>query len=659
MTTSKRPLKSRILVFSLLIAIAPLSLLIWRTEINAAKIEKDLINSFGEYAIDTIDIVERNLFERYGDVQAFAANEIVRDRSQWTKVTPEENGISRAMNAYMQLYGIYSIMVAVDLEGNAIATNTVDPDGRATDNSWVFQQNFKSEPWFRNAISGNFLKGDGTNGTVVEDVHPDPLVKRAIGGDGLAISYTAPIKDADGSTIGVWTNRVSITLLTHILEETFHNLERIGFETTEITLIDKIGRVIVDLDPYIHDGVVKANRDPSVILKLNLAENGVKAAQEAVAGRQGSGKSFHARKKIHQVAGYAQSVGAEGYKGLGWSVLVRINEDEALAAFQALQREILIISIAGILVAGFMAWSLANRIANPLIAITDQLDKTVEVTRESASSLSNSSLTLADGSSEQAASVEETSSSTEELNAMTAQNSDSVHRALAEVQSAAEIVDASNEKLTALSKAMDDISAASDETKNIIKTIDEIAFQTNILALNAAVEAARAGEAGAGFAIVADEVRNLAARAAQAAQDTSALLDENIQKITLGTESVDQTNAGFSELKKKTDHVTELMKEVNDASREQSEGLRQISTAINQISDITQQNASGAEEVASASREVDTQALEINHSIAGLHELVHGSQTKQNPKTPISPPAPSNNQQLAGRIPESDFASFN
>ncbi|MFC0536552.1 methyl-accepting chemotaxis protein [Pelagicoccus mobilis] len=656
MTSTKRPLKTRLLIFSLLIAVGPLSLLIWRTGVNASKIEKDLLNSFGEYAISTIDIVERNLFERYGDAQAFAANEVLLDRDQWGKTKASENGVIRAMNAYMDLYDIYSIMIAVDLDGNPIAANTLDADGRPTDNSWVYQKNFKNEAWFRNAVSGNFLTGNGTDGTVVEDVHADPLVKRAIGGDGLAISYSTPIKDTNGSTIGVWTNRVSIQLLKDIIEDTYRNLAKIGYKTSEITLLDSQGRVVIDLDPHLNEGQIEANPDSSVILKLNLAEKGVQAAQAAVAGKQGAMLSFHARKKINQVAGYAHSDGAMGYKGLDWNILVRVNEEEAMAGFQALSRESVVISIACLLVAGFMAWSLSKRIANPLISITEQLDKTVQVTRDSAGALLDSSQSLADGSSEQAANVEETSSSTEQLNSMTAQNSESVARALHEVQSANLIVDDANSKLTALSEAMNEISAASDETKNIIKTIDEIAFQTNILALNAAVEAARAGEAGAGFAIVADEVRNLAARAAQAAQDTSGLLDQNIQKIAVGTESVDQTNAGFSELKKKTDRVSEIMREVNDASHQQTEGLKQITSAINQISHITQQNASGAEEVASASSDVDSQAVKITQSIANLHELVHGQEEpNKTPARKTTAPAPSSNR----RIPQSELASFN
>lgn len=624
MTPQRKSLKIRIVIFGLAIALGPLALLTWRTASNATGIKLDLVNSFGEYAITTMELLERNLFERYGDVQAFAANETVLNTKQWGKQTAEENGIIRAMDTYMDLYDIYSLMIAVDLEGNPIAVNSRDAEGMAIDNTWVYQKNFKHAPWFEASVAGTFLKGKSTDGTYVEDVHEDPLVKRETGGNGLAMSFSTPIKNAAGQTIGVWTNRVTLHLIEKIFEDTYVNLDTIGFKSAELTLIDKDGRIIIDLDPASNQGQVKANLDPSVILKLNLAENGVDAAIAAIKGDHGSMISRHARKGIDQVAGYAHSQGALGYKGLGWSTLVRVDKSEALSAFEALTRDSIIVAIIATLAVVFFAWSLAGRIANPIQAITDKLKQIVESTHDSSRALSQGAQGLADGASEQAANVEETSASAEELNAMTAQNTTNVVNALAEVQTATKIVTDANTKLAVLSKAMTEISEASGETKSIIKTIDEIAFQTNILALNAAVEAARAGEAGAGFAIVADEVRNLAARAAKAAQDTSGLLDQNIQKIELGNASVTETNKGFLELKETTQRVAAIMAEINEASRQQSIGFTQINTAVNGINEITQTNAAGAEEVAAASRSLDSQAQQIARSVDELQSIITG-----------------------------------
>jgi len=616
-----------------------------------------MIHSFEEYAIDSIDLIERNMFERYTDVQVFAANETVLNTSQWSRPSAEGNGIVRAMNRYMELYEMYTVMIAVDLQGNVIATNSVDNQGRSLNNSWIYKQNFKNAGWFQDVIKQNFLRGDKTDGTVVEDVHEDELVKHIEGGSGLAIGFSAPIKDQSGKPIGVWTNRVSAALLNHTLEDIYRNLESADYETAELTLLDKNGAIIVDLDPSSHDGKVEANQDPSVVMNLNLAEKGVGAAVEAIAGRHGAMLSNHARKGISQVSGYAHTHGAMGYPGLGWSMLIRIAESEAMGSFRALNRDKAIIASLSVIFAIVFAWNLANKITRPILAVMGDIKKSVDSSRDASNALSSGAQILADGSTKQAANVEETSSSAEELNAMTDQNTQHVGNALNEVETATRIVSTANEKLKELSQAMAEISSASDETKNIIKTIDEIAFQTNILALNAAVEAARAGEAGAGFAIVADEVRNLAARAAQAAQSTSQLLDQNIQKIEQGTQSLDDTNRGFVELRESTERVSQLMHEIDEASRQQAVGFTQINVAVTQINEVTQQNASSAEEVASASKELDARASDIAESVATLNNLISGSssQPEAQPKPGASFPQPASNS----RLHQEDLVLFN
>jgi uncharacterized phage infection (PIP) family protein YhgE len=175
-----------------------------------------------------------------------------------------------------------------------------------------------------------------------------------------------------------------------------------------------------------------------------------------------------------------------------------------------------------------------------------------------------------------------------------------------------------------MSAAMEAIKASSNDIAKIIKTIDEIAFQTNILALNAAVEAARAGEAGMGFAVVADEVRNLAQRRAQAAKDTAVKIEGAISKTAQGVEISAKVAQGLQEIVTKARHVDELAAEVAAASREQSQGIDQVNSAVSQMDKVTQSNAANAEESASAAEELNTQAATLKDVVQDLLQLVDG-----------------------------------
>jgi len=162
-----------------------------------------------------------------------------------------------------------------------------------------------------------------------------------------------------------------------------------------------------------------------------------------------------------------------------------------------------------------------------------------------------------------------------------------------------------------LSKSIEGISGASEATRRIIKTIDEIAFQTNLLALNAAVEAARAGEAGAGFAVVADEVRALAIRAAEAAKETTGLIDNTIQNVNQGKEFAVATKSAFEQNLDLSNKAATLVSEIAAASNEQSAGIEQMNLAMSSIEQVVQQIAAHAEETASASEELNAQSASM------------------------------------------------
>ena len=282
---------------------------------------------------------------------------------------------------------------------------------------------------------------------------------------------------------------------------------------------------------------------------------------------------------------------------------------------------ILVGGIGGVLLSFLIQRAITRPINRTISGIEDASGHVASVSNQVASV----SQEMAEGASQQAAAVEETSSSLEEMASMTRQNAENASQANGLMKDAVSVVEAANQSMNRLTKSMAEISTASEETQKIIKTIDEIAFQTNLLALNAAVEAARAGEAGAGFAVVAEEVRNLAMRAAKAAQITEELIESTVRQIREGAEMVEQTNGEFSRVAVSVSKSGELIGEISAATSEQAMGIEQISKAVAEMDKVIQKNASHAEESAAASQLMSSQADEMKGYIGELVELVDGS----------------------------------
>jgi methyl-accepting chemotaxis protein len=274
-------------------------------------------------------------------------------------------------------------------------------------------------------------------------------------------------------------------------------------------------------------------------------------------------------------------------------------------------------------IGGGVYWLMA-RIKRQMGAMIHSISQGSAQMKEAIAQVSAANQALAQGASQQAASLEETSASGEQIAAITRKNADSARLAAEEMDLVDRKVHDANGAVAEMSGAMKQINSASGQIAGIIKVIDEIAFQTNILALNAAVEAARAGAAGAGFAVVAGEVRSLAQRSAKAAHDTGPLIEESVARSSEGSAKLAHMENVIRAITVSTAKVKVAVDEVNQASQEQQRGMEQIARALVQMDQVTQTSAASAEETASACEELSAQTMAVNESVQGLQAVVGG-----------------------------------
>ncbi|MDR0867598.1 MAG: methyl-accepting chemotaxis protein [Planctomycetota bacterium] len=306
-------------------------------------------------------------------------------------------------------------------------------------------------------------------------------------------------------------------------------------------------------------------------------------------------------------------------------------------------------SVIGLVLGAVIAVIIIRQLTASLNSIIAGLNDSSGQVDAASNQISSASQSLAEGASEQASSLEETSASIEETTAMTKQNAENANKTNATNQTTNKLIASGAKDVVDMTAAMSEINDSAEKISNIIKTIENIAFQTNLLALNAAVEAARAGEAGKGFAVVAEEVRNLAGRSAQAARDTTDLIEGTVARVKHGTEIAGLLEKSFKQIQEGSEQVSGLIQQITSATNEQATGMEQINNAVSQMDQVTQQNAASAEETASASEELSAQAATLNDMVRELVRLVTGGEQsavrpapaprKPQPK-PLAKPAP-------------------
>jgi methyl-accepting chemotaxis protein len=308
--------------------------------------------------------------------------------------------------------------------------------------------------------------------------------------------------------------------------------------------------------------------------------------------------------------------------GQKWAIIAQVDEDEILSAINYIVLEIFIIAIVIAVAIIIIAMIISNKISSPIKQTVNTISKISDDLLQSSTMISDSAQQLSDSATVQAATVEQISATVEQSSANTLMNSENSQVANKLSVEVDEYAQSGYSEVVTLQKSMSEITTSSNKISNIIKTIDEIAFQTNLLSLNAAVEAARAGEHGLGFAVVAEEVRSLANRSAEAAKETTHIINESISSVNEGNSINERVHNTFEEIVSKISQNSKLIEEISTSSSELSEGISQVNGVLNDIDKATQSIASSSEELAANSEELRDSAKELNISIDSIRSLV-------------------------------------
>ncbi|KAF0095097.1 MAG: methyl-accepting chemotaxis sensory transducer [Puniceicoccaceae bacterium 5H] len=656
--TKKLGLRQRLLIFGITCALAPMAIVALISEYESHQLEQQVVQDVdrqtAEHLQQTVDglvrrtaladeLLKEKLTPTLGAAEEMLAHAggIGLDVSQqvsWEAVNQVTHASTTLELPQMQVGGEWLGQERAFVEGEEIPV--VDRlQARTGDTATIFQRMNEAGDMLRVATNVKKLDGERAIGTYIP--HTSPVVQtvlqgetfmgRAFVGNAYYITAYKPLFDAQGDVIGILYVGTPDAVAATPLREQF-GAATLG-ETGRIFALnatgDNQGRFLVgdQADETDTSASRLSQAEPAVYKKL--AQDARQLAPGEIAEAHFTTTAPDGTPREH-IAFYAY------YAPWDWVLGVSMTEDEYFHVVNEVAHGLKrssYIRIGGMIIGGLAAalafFLLARQISRQLRRISEQLGLSANESSHASAEVSKASNQLAEGSAEQAAALEETSASLQEIESMVSHNSENARRATELTSESTRMADKGAEQMQTMTRSMDRIKDSSREISVIIKTIDEIAFQTNLLALNAAVEAARAGEAGAGFAVVAEEVRNLAQRSAKAATETSAKIEEAVKSSEAGAQMCQQVDRSLNDIVHRVHEIDSLVEQIANAGAEQSNGIMQINQAVSSMDSVTQQNAAASEETASSAVELNAQSENIRQQVADLQLLINGGKAKR------------------------------
>ncbi len=655
MKLSNMSVRYKLAVLLTLIGLLPF-LIIFGVMSHFRPIEEGTYGERLETAAATVnDLIDRNLFERYGDVQAFGLNIVAHDQANWRKFE-DNNALVTAINQYVKLYGIYDLSLFIDTQGNMVSMNTRSAEGKLLTLNKLTKRNFADEEWFKRARNHQFLVGKGgLTGTAVTGPISSTETLDAYGDQRREIVFSAPVFDQAGNELGVWANFAGFKLVEDIVTSAHQTLKDTGMPNVEINLVDGKGKVL-----YMANGD-QTESDISGQSLVDLQDEAYKkVGNEKAAGFLEAANIRHRDAEV-QLVGYAYSQGAYDYPGLSWSAIVRNDKGEALGTLQKIETNtfwiflvmtIMIIAI-GIYLGRVAAKPLVKT-ANDLSALssgnlaveitgTDRKDEFGNIARAEEVFKQNLVKTKQMQAEQKANEIKSSEEKRLYMHNMAENFEGSVGQIVSMVSSAATELNASAENLTAIADetsrqsvvvaaateeataSVQTVAAAAEELTSSIGEISRQITEQKRVTAEAVTEAQRTDETVASLATAATQIGQVVQLIQDIAEQTNLLaLNATIEAARAG-----EAGKGFavvaSEVKnlasqtaRATEEISKQIGTIQNVSQNAVSAIRKIGSTIDQVSQITGSIASAMEQQSAATREI---AGSVQQAAAGTSEV--------------------------------------
>jgi len=608
-----KTLKHKLLTAFLVFGLVPLGVVGYLAYQQAdGSLEATIGENLSLQAQTAIDAIDRNLFERYGDVQAFAANPMARGGRR---------EVEEIADFLTKNYGIYDLMLIVDLDGKIVAANTVDYKGNKANTSALVGQSVKGEAWFDDVSSGKIGPGE----TFYSDLAVDPMTARVTGERGLALNFSAPIYDESGKIVRVWSNRASWTrIASEIMTERAALLKSQGAETIEYQVLNSAGFVIDDYDP-------------DAILNFDLAGAGLGAANKAINGQLGYTIEIHKRRQVAQINGYAASKGALGFKGYGWGALVRQDRAEAAGDAADIRNFVIMIGLAAALLIAVLALWIAGGISGPVAETADALDGVAEgdYSRRLESKSTDEVGRLADSVNRMTERVKDAMEQVQTASEREKEQGEATQQKVAEMLSALEAVGAGDYSKTLSVRGSDPIGRLGEGLSNFfaekqasetrerekaeVERQQQQELREKVDSMLASVTTAAGGDLTVDVQVKGDDAPG---RMAQGLRTFFDRLRETISGLTVSSRqlstSADELSEGSLQMTEVADKTSTQAGVVSAASDEVSSNVQVAAAGVEEMSASISEIAKSSSDAASIASEAVGVAESANSTIKGL-----------------------------------------